>query len=433
MRAPGWWSVPSFRNPSYAEQGHIAYAILRAGTLVSAGMLVAAPFVGHTLRSSLNYALLLALHIASLIVLRRGYVHLAVRAFCVAYFALITVSIIQFGGMRCPAGFVYPVLVVVAGLMWSTQAAIGFGLACALAGLAVVLLERANLVPGVSVSIERTWTAMVAVIVITAMTLHVAMSALRRARSEALELQAQLDRSERFEALGRLAAGVAHDFNNQLTAILANIAALRGADDPAERDASIQGIESATLHAAELTRQLLEFGRKRVLEPRVVAVSEVVLGLHNLIAQSLGPHTALRTCFENDTLDVRIDRTALERVLVNLILNARDAMPEGGDVVLRARHLRPPQHERDAIEISVKDQGTGMDEATRSRIFEPFFTTKPKGRGTGLGLSSVLGVIAQSGGEIAVESEPGQGSTFRIFLPAAEPALENGERSSRPD
>jgi signal transduction histidine kinase/CheY-like chemotaxis protein len=425
MRAHSWWSTPNFRDPNSAEQGQIAYALLRAGTLASAALLTSAPFLGQPLRSALNYALFFLLHVAHLFLLRRGYVQLAVRSFCLCYFVLITLILVQFGGIRGPAGFVYPPLVLVAGLMWSSQAAIGFAIACALSGLVLASLEHAHVWHGEVVSVERLWSVMAAVLFITAITLHVALSALRRARTEAFALQARLDRAERFEALGRLAGGVAHDFNNQLSVMLAHTELLRSSSEVDTRSAESLGIiEAAVQHAGDLTRQLLEFGRQRVLEPSVIDVRETLSGMHNLLNQSLGARVTLRTRYVHGALKVRMDRTALERVVVNLILNARDAMPEGGDVLLSVGRVSAAQPRRDFIEISVRDHGIGMDETTRSRIFEPFFTTKPQGQGTGLGLSSVLGVVAQSGGEIDVESAPGQGTQFRILLPAAEPATE---------
>ena len=421
MRAPFWWSMPTFRDPANAEQGQIAYALLRAGTLASVGMLASAPFLGQAQRSAANYALLLVLHVAHLFLLRRGFVQLAVRSFCLCYFVLITLTVAQFGGIRGPAGFVYPPLVLVAGLMWSSRAAIGFAIACALSGLGLAYLERGQLLQGETVSIERIWSVMAAVLFITAITLHVALSALRRARSEAFALQTRLERAERFEALGRLAGGVAHDFNNQLCVMLAHTELLRSADGPETRSASLGVIEAAVQHAGELTRQLLEFGRQRVLEPSVIDVRETLTGLHNLVKQSLGGRVTLHTSCERGALEVRMDRTALERVVVNLILNARDAMPEGGEVRLNVRRVAANGPTHDFIEITVRDHGVGMDETTRARIFEPFFTTKPAGQGTGLGLSSVLGVVAQSGGEIDVQSGPGEGSQFRVLLPATQP------------
>lgn len=416
--------MPSFSDPQSAEQGHVAYAILRAGTLVSAAMFASSPFSDQAARSAVNYGLLLLLHVGHLYLLRRGKVQLAVRSFCIGYYVLITATLAQFGGIRSPVGFVYPPLVLVAGLIWSSRAAIGFAIACAAAGLMFVSLEGTDVLPGAVASVDRIWTVMASVLFITAIMLHVFSNALRRARAESAALAARLEQAERLESLGRLAGGVAHDFNNQLTAMLAHTTLLRTSDDPDKRSASIDAIELATQHAAELTRQLLEFGRQRVLEPRVIDVRDAITALRNLISQSLGPLTELQTTFGPGALHVRVDRTALERVLINLILNARDAMPEGGEIRLHARRVGPPERADEAVEISVRDHGTGMDELTRAHIFDPFFTTKAHGKGTGLGLSSVLGVVTQSGGEIEVDSRQGEGSDFRVVLPAVAAAAE---------
>jgi signal transduction histidine kinase len=420
MQAPRWWLVPTFRDPACAERGVIAYTILRAGTVVSAALLVSSVVSDHALRSAVNYGLLLVLHVVHVYLLQRERVQLATRSFCLCYFALITATIAQFGGLRSPAAFVYPPLVLLAGLIWSSRAAIGLAIACAFAGLAFIWLESAGALHAVQVSVLRLWIAVVAVLFITAIMLRVALAALQRARGDAVQLQAKLDRAERFEALGRLAAGVAHDFNNQLTVMLAHTALLRRAGEGTQRAASIRGIELAAQHAGELTRQLLEFGRQRLLDPSVIDVRAAIADIRSLLTRSLGGRVALRTAITAGAMIVHMDRTALERVLLNLVLNARDAMPNGGEVLLQVRRMRTPGHAKDSIEIAVQDHGTGMDDATRGRIFEPFFTTKAHGHGTGLGLSSVLGVVTASGGDIAVDSAPGQGTRIRVVLPAAD-------------
>jgi signal transduction histidine kinase len=420
MQAARWWLVPTFRDRACAERGVIAFRILRAGTVISAALLASSVLSDDAQRSAVNYGLLFVLHGVHVYLLQRQRVQLATSSFCLCYFALITTTIAQFGGLRSPAAFVYPPLVLLAGLIWSSRAAIGLAIACACAGLAFVWLESAGALHATQVSLLRLWIAMVAVLFITAIMLHVALAALQAARADAVDLQAKLDRAERFEALGRLAGGVAHDFNNQLTVVLAHTELLSRAGPGSHGAGSIRAIALAAQHAGELTRQLLEFGRQRLLEPSVIDVRAAIADINNLLTRSLGTRVALRTSISEGAMVVHMDRTALDRVLVNLILNARDAMPDGGEVLLQVRRMRTPGHAKDSIEIAVHDHGTGMDPGTRARIFEPFFTTKAHGQGTGLGLSSVLGVVTASGGDIDVDSTPGQGTRIRLVLPAAD-------------
>jgi CheY-like chemotaxis protein len=229
------------------------------------------------------------------------------------------------------------------------------------------------------------------------------------------------------EAVGQLAGGIAHDFNNLLTAIIGNAEFLRDdlpVGDP--RQADLQEILDASSGAAGLTRQLLAFSRKQVLEPRVIAVAELVTGIERMLRRLLGEHIDLVKRLDHDTGNVRADPGQIEQVLVNLAVNAADAMPDGGTLILEtenveldgdytAQHagVEPGPH----VLLAVSDSGVGMSDEVKERLFEPFFTTKEPGRGTGLGLATVYGIVKQSGGSIWVYSEPGEGSTFKIYLP----------------
>jgi PAS domain S-box-containing protein len=241
------------------------------------------------------------------------------------------------------------------------------------------------------------------------------------------ELEADLLQAQRMEAVGRLAGGVAHDFNNLLMAIMASarLAARRAAAD--ERVAGyVAEIELAAERAAELTRQLLALGRRQTLRPEVIGLNDVLADSEGLLRRLLGERVGLLLRPAEDLLPVRADKGQVGQVLMNLCLNGRDAMPSGGRLTVETANVRrgearPPEigDDGDWVVLRVRDEGSGMDEETRRRLFEPFFTRKESG--TGLGLSSSYGIVKQSGGHIVVETEPGRGSAFSVYLPAIDP------------
>jgi PAS domain S-box-containing protein len=252
----------------------------------------------------------------------------------------------------------------------------------------------------------------------------------KQAEEERERLQSQLLLAQKLESVGRLAGGVAHDFNNLLTVIngYSQLALKKlEPDDPAYPN--IQEIHKAGERAADLTRQLLAFGRKQILQPKVLNPNEVLRDVERMLRRIIGEHVELVCLLDPDLGCVEADPGQLEQVVLNLAANARDAMPEGGRLVLQSSNvdagelyasehfgLKPGRY----VLLSVTDSGEGMDEATQRRIFEPFFTTKQHGKGTGLGLSSVYGTVTQSGGHISVHSRPKEGSTFHVFLPRVE-------------
>ena len=250
---------------------------------------------------------------------------------------------------------------------------------------------------------------------------------LRQAQAERDSLQTQLTQAQRLESVGRLAGGVAHDFNNLLSVIL-GYAQMMLADCPGDdpRRQGLQEIYHAGIRAKDLTRQLLAFSRKQVLEMTVVDINTVVTGFQKLLGRLLGDDIELRMALAQTPLSVKADISQLEQVLMNLAINARDAMADGGvltietaSVTLDAAYakIKPGVTPGNYALIAVSDNGCGMDPRTRESIFEPFFTTKTKEKGTGLGLATTYGIVKQHRGNVWVYSEPGIGSTFKIYLP----------------
>jgi PAS domain S-box-containing protein len=255
--------------------------------------------------------------------------------------------------------------------------------------------------------------------------LETANEELRREIQERTELEGQLAHSQKMEAIGRLAGGVAHDFNNLLTAILGYVDLLGAASlDTSERQ-FLGEIHKAADRATVLTRQLLAFSRKQVLRPEVLELGAVVNELEGMLARLVGEDIRI-ACRRGSPAYVKADRGQIEQVVLNLVVNARDAMESGGVITIETAEGAPEGVENPDLAgrtpgkqavLLVQDTGAGMDEETLSRAFEPFFTTKPQGEGTGLGLSTVYGIVRQSEGRITVESAPGEGTTFRICLP----------------
>lgn len=241
-------------------------------------------------------------------------------------------------------------------------------------------------------------------------------------------LETELAQAQKMEAVGRLAGGVAHDFNNLLTAIIgyAELVADRP-DLPSGAADEVAEIALAAKRAAGLTQQLLAYSRKQVLQPRVLRLNDLVRETQALLLRLIGEHIAIHTALDPELLPILADPSQLQRVIINLALNARDAMPNGGTISIATRNafldgqdlLATPELSPGTYTVmEISDTGIGMDDVTIARLFEPFFTTKEMGKGTGLGLATVYGIVRQSGGRVTVRSRPGAGSTFRIDFPA---------------
>jgi two-component system cell cycle sensor histidine kinase/response regulator CckA len=256
----------------------------------------------------------------------------------------------------------------------------------------------------------------------------------QRQQSAAMrELEDRVRQMQKMDAIGRLAGGVAHDFNNLLLVIL-------GASDMIQKDlgpdhpnaADVQSVLAAAERAAALTRQLLAFGRKQFLQPTILDLDELMGELAPLVSRMVEDSVVIQVHPSEEPVRTHADRSQLTQVVMNLVLNARDAMPDGGRIIIETASVvveAGEGAERLAVSpgayavLSVSDDGVGMDEATRSRVFEPFFTTKDAGRGTGLGLATVYGIVRQTGGTVWVYSEPDMGSTFKVYLPASDQPL----------
>ena len=248
--------------------------------------------------------------------------------------------------------------------------------------------------------------------------------------TEKERLRVQLQQSQRLESLGQLAGGVAHDFNNLLAVILGYAAFIeRRAQEGSRDERDVTEIRKAGERAVRLTQQLLSFARREVVRPRVLDLTGVVLEMEELLRRTLGEHVVLRTSLAADLWPIMADYGQLEQVLVNLAVNARDAMPDGGTLTLDTENIAVDDAYASTrtglvpgryVRLRVSDSGVGMSREVAARAFEPFFTTKPKGQGTGLGLATIHGIVSQAGGHAQIYSEPGLGTTFTVLLPATD-------------
>ncbi|TAK18548.1 MAG: response regulator, partial [Acidobacteria bacterium] len=261
--------------------------------------------------------------------------------------------------------------------------------------------------------------------------------ALRTSEERQAQLEEQIRQAQRMEAIGTLAGGIAHDFNNALTTIL-GFTELLSADLPDDdrRREDLAAIRKAAEYSAALTRQLLAFSRRQVLAPVQLDLGLVISDLERMLRRVIGENIQLDVDTPAGVSEVLADRGQLEQVLMNLVVNARDAMPDGGKLTVSiedstVRYTTPMVEAGRYVLLTVRDSGVGMTREVAERVFEPFFTTKAQGHGTGLGLSTVYGIVKQSGGHISVESVVGKGTTFRVFWPVL-PAGAAGDRARRP-
>jgi PAS domain S-box-containing protein len=267
-------------------------------------------------------------------------------------------------------------------------------------------------------------------------------SVILRDISARMQVEAELRQAQRIEAIGQLAGGVAHEFNNFLGVILGYCQLL--SEDSGDRGTlkrHVADIKNATQHATSLTRQLLAFGRKQVAEPQVVDVNREIWESHKLLRRLVPANIEVIPVLSAITGRVKLGPGQLQQILINLLVNARDAMPQGGKVIIETADIELNEasvgqqtglQSGTFVTLSITDTGSGMNSETRSHLFEPFYTTKEPGRGTGLGLSTVYGIVKNGGGHISVETAEGQGTTFRIYLPRIEEAIPNTDNAPAP-
>jgi len=242
-----------------------------------------------------------------------------------------------------------------------------------------------------------------------------------------MRVEEQLRQTQKMEAIGSLAGGVAHDFNNLLTAINGySELAMMGLAPTSEEHEHLRAVRSSGERAAGLTRQLLAFSRKETVQTQVQGLNAIVAEMQGMLRRLIEENVEIKVCLDPDDRSVNVDKSQVVQILMNLVVNARDAMPTGGRILMETRRVQLEKPTRETllpavpgayVALSVTDTGVGMTPETKAKIFEPFFTTKAVGKGTGLGLAVVYGVVKQLGGGIALQSEPGEGTTFWIYFP----------------
>jgi signal transduction histidine kinase/CheY-like chemotaxis protein len=335
----------------------------------------------------------------------------------------------MFARRNLPIGFLFFPIIGWAGLRFGARGATTVTAIVAASAIAVAGLR---LGPFVNYPVEFVHTLLFAFLSLGSLSgllLAAIMAEREDAMTRRLQLEEQLRHAQKMEAVGRLAGGIAHDFNNLLTAIIGYTEIVLYSLDPKDdRRADAEEIERAAMRAADLTRQMLAFSRRQVLQPKVIDLNKALARVEPMLRRMIGEDIVMAVNARAAHPFVRVDPGQVEQVVMNLVVNARDAMPKGGRLIVETSDATldaavadmPDAPPGEYVMLSVADTGIGMSPEVRARIFEPYFTTKEVGKGTGLGLSTAYGIVRQSDGHIALSSEPGLGTTFRIYLPRSE-------------
>ena len=462
MRVPDWLQPPTNVAPEDALRARVAHWVYVSGIGVVAGLYALLPlYEPDAFPYHIVYGASLLAGFAGLALLRLGHPQIAGGVACsIAWITVLLVSASS-GGIESPALATMVLVVLLSGFLWSSRAGIAFAAITSLSLLAMVIADERGLLPqgGPAPTPLGLWASMTSVLVVAAVFLHLALEYIDESRRQAAHNSDRLERemalregaeeslrrAEKLEALGRLTGGIAHDFNNILTVLLAQSALLL--EEAEEGTATLSsgtrsqlaGIQISAERAAILTRRLLGFARPDAGNPEEVDPGAAMTRLEPVLRRVIQESISLTVEPPPDGLRLRIDPMQLEQVLLNLALNARDAMREGGELNISATRVdlgeleasrRAGAHPGTHLCISVSDSGLGIDPRDVERIFDPFFTTKDLGHGTGLGLSTVHGIVRGTGGHLRVESERGSGTTLLAYLPAHEASATDAEQAS---
>jgi len=452
MKLPAWLLPPTNVDPEDELRARVAHWVYVSGIGVVAGLWLLLPlYEPDAFPYHIVYGSSLLAGFAGLAILHSGHPKLAGGVACTIAWLTVLIVSANSGGVESPALATMVLVVLLIGFLWSSRAGIAFAAITSLSILALVTADVRGALPsaGPAPTPLGLWASMTSVLVVAAVFLHLALEFIDESRRDAShnaqrleremelreEAEESLRRAEKLEALGRLTGGIAHDFNNILTVLMAQSALLL--EEAEEGTAALSndtrtqlaGIQISAERAAILTRRLLGFARPDAGHPEEVDPGATVARLEPILHRVIQENISLQIDPPPQGLRLRIDPMQLEQLLLNLVLNARDAMRGGGDLRISLTRVdidsleasrRADAHPGTHLRISVEDSGPGIDPQDVERIFDPFFTTKDLGHGTGLGLSTVHGIVKGAQGHLQVETERGRGTTLLAYLPAHE-------------